>query len=230
MRLFDVATVVESGDHWPSEGDSRACAVSVIGGDVCDWDNPTLTVVEGTGDGDSYRFLPFGIEGKFTRRIGCARDDDETWFKKQLNNVSERAIEHALITAPYADAVTGLYAATPSGAAGFVALRTAWLGANVGEVPIFFVSALDFKTVKATGLVADTDVPDVRVWDIWGEPIIVSDLLPAGTMYATGEITVYLSPVENFFGYELAGNIKEYRVNRLAAIDTAPCSILSADA
>lgn len=232
MRLFDVATVVESGSHWPNEGDSRACAVSVIGGDVCDWDNPNLQIVTAIGKGDPYRFLPFGIEGKFTRKIGCARDDDETWFKKQLDNLTERAVMRALIERPYDDAVTGLYMANPTTdfggtGTGFVELRETWFNFNVGD-PVFFVSAEDFKSVKDTGLIKDSEIPDVRVWNIWGEPVVVSSQLPAGKMYATGEITVYLGPVENFFGYELAGNIKEYRVNRLAAIDTAPCSIISA--
>jgi len=43
MRLFDVATVIENGSHWPSEGDSRDCGLFIAGGEVC---SPP---VEGTG-------------------------------------------------------------------------------------------------------------------------------------------------------------------------------------
>ena len=234
MRLFDVATVVENGGHWTSESDSRECLVRVSAGEVCGDVNPTLQVTTGQGDGSTYRFLPFAIEARLTRNIWCAQEDDPDWLSKSLRDASERAILLALITEPYTDAEAGFWNAIPmsTGAgdattveAKMVGLREAWAAQFVpkkGEYPILYGSAYDLKALSDHKLI---DIDGDEITTIWGDPFVLLPEAEAGTLYISGPLKVYLSPVSEAEGYEIRGNRVEYHAYRLAAIDVAPCSI-----
>jgi len=244
MRLFDVADVIENGNHWPSEGDSRGCSLLIVGGEVCDPPLATdtayngtrkLEVVEGTGDGGTYRFLPFTIEAIFERNVTCMRDDDPEWMAEQLRLSSERAALLSLINEPYVGAeVLFANAGMQTGPAptdlgyGLVMLHQMWEQRSAmeeGKYPIVFIRPEDVAVLLESHLIRYR-AKDDELFTVWGEPVI---LLPSGgsenDLFITGPITVYLSPVEKIQGNEVLGNKVEYRAIREVAVDTAPCLI-----
>jgi len=241
MRLFDVATVIENGSHWPSEGDSRDCGLFIAGGEVCSppvegtGGTVTLNVVAGLGDGATYRFLPFSLEAAFERPVKCMQDDDPEWLAAQLKEATERAVLLSLIHPPYADAEVGFFSAglqygngTQTLPERFVGLHQMWedrLIPQEGKYPIAFVRPEDIAVLLDSHLIRYR-AKDDELFTVWDEPVI---LLPSGQsegdLFLTGSITVYLSPVEKLQGNEVLGNKVEYRALREAAVDTAPCAI-----
>lgn len=226
MRLLDVATVVTTDSHFPTEGDSRACAVDIVLQEVCVTDPTGGIVVDATGDGDSYRFEPFGIIGTFTRRVACARDDDKSWFENAVKDATERALGRALVTKPYDEAEVWLGGAAVTETAGVAAARAAWRDHHVGPM-ILHVAPSDLP-----GLV-DGDVVKVsddgkKHFTVWGDPVVVNDGYEKFPAFWTGEITIHLSSVQSdaMVWREIRANRMSYQFNRVATIDTPPCAIV----
>lgn len=232
MRLLDVAHVITGDTHFKVEGDPRACGVAVTLDESCTEGEVTGEPVITAADGliDTYVFRPFGITAELQRRVSCHREDDLSWLADALKDSSEQAVGRALVVKPYLDAEVWLGNTAVTQAASVEAGRTTWTNGHVSvpsKTPILHVAPEDLPAlITADNVVVSDD--GKKVYTVWGDPVVVNAGYAGFPPFWTGDITIYLSSVQNTdeLYRDIRANLVTLRAHRIAAVDIPPCSIV----
>ena len=254
MKLLDAAEVLPrgSGDGWARgwEGDSRVCSGIHVYLSECD---PAVTSdVIGTDeyieDDCGYRVIPFGIVAELDRKTISARQDDEEWLRKALQESAEIPVARGLLVQQgWGSALGDTWIGNPNteqvtaptmtdedavGAAVSEA-RAIFFRKTIGIRPILHVNpdnAIDLK--RADVLLDPNDNGDIQT--VWGDPVVISEgyydipgLTATPPAFWTGPIQITISDVQKEEILRTSRmNRERYQVTMLAAIDTAPCAIV----
>lgn len=232
MRLLDVANVITGDTHFQIEGDTRGCAVNVTLDEACtDGVVTGAPVVTGTNElADSYAFRAFGIVARLNRRVNCHRDDDLSWLGDQLKDATDQAVGRSIVVQPYLGAEVWLGNLDVAQAATVQAARNAWTDAHVSrayETPILHVAPENLIAL-VDGDVVRVSEEGKKAYTIWGDPVVVNSGYAGYPSFWTGDITVYLSSVQNTdeLWRDIRGNQLVLQAHRVASVDIPPCSMV----
>lgn len=165
------------------------------------------------GEKDRYGFQIHGTAPIFALFGGaeCYLDGVDTYEAEAraiLANGADRVIEGKL--AAYLDSESTPGAPSATWTAGIAAAETAADAGYIGQ-PVLVMNRGDVVAAVTEGALESPDASNGAVFTANGTPVLSTSAVPAGTIYATGDITLYESVV-------VATAAADFRSNRQLAI------------